>query len=76
MTEPARRKAAHRKTPKPVVSYSRDAVLDHAQLAAGLGCSVERARKMDLPSFPVGGRDKFIWGQVLDTLAARARRIA
>ena len=62
--------------PKPVVVYDRNAVLDYNQLAAGLGCSVEIARKMDLPFFMAGGRERFIWGQVLDVLATRARKIA
>lgn len=64
-----------RKRREPVV-YSRDAVLDYTQLAAGLGVSVEIARKMDLPFFMAGGRERFLWGQVLDLCAARARKIA
>jgi hypothetical protein len=56
----------------PVV-YSRDAVLDIAQLAAGLGVSVRTAERMDLPSFLVGVRSRrYLWGQVLDVLAERA----
>lgn len=58
--------------PKPVVVYSRDAVLDFHQLAAGLGCSVEIAKKMDLPFTMAGERERFVWGQVLDTLTERA----
>lgn len=74
MTETATRRK--RKAPKAVVTYSRDAVLDYAQLAAGLGVSVEIARKMDLPFVMAGGRERFVWGQVLDTLIKRAQKIA
>lgn len=75
MSEPLSQK---RRKPKvrPVVVYDRNAVLDWHQLAAGLGASVEIVRKMDLPFFMVGGRERFVWGQVLDTLAARAKKIA
>lgn len=56
----------------PVV-YSRDAVVDIEQLAAGLGVSVRTAERMDLPSFIVGARSRrWLWGQVLDVLAERA----
>lgn len=58
--------------PRPVVTYSRDAVVDVRQLAAGLGVSVEIAKKMDLPFAAVGQRERFVWGQVLDTLMERA----
>lgn len=58
---------------EPVV-YSRDAVLDVAQLAAGLGVSIRTVERMDLPSFIVGARTRrFLWGQVLDVLEARAK---
>ena len=46
-------------TVKLPVVYSRDAVLDIAQLAAGLGVSVRTAERMDLPSFLVGVRSLF-----------------
>lgn len=60
-------------TVKLPVVYSRDAVLDIAQLAAGLGVSVRTAERMDLPSFLVGVRSRrYLWGQVLDVLAERA----
>jgi hypothetical protein len=56
----------------PVV-YSRDAVVDIAQLAAGLGVSVRTAERMDLPSFLVGKRSRrWLWGTVLEVLAERA----
>ncbi len=59
-------------TLRPVVEYSREAVLDKHQLAAGLGVCVAIAMRMDLPFFMAGGRERFIWGQVLDVLAERA----
>lgn len=53
--------------------FSRDAILDVRQLAAGLQISVRVAEKMDLPTVYIGPRLKrFIWGQVLDVLAERA----
>jgi hypothetical protein len=55
----------------PVV-YSRDAVVDLEQLAAGLGVSVRIAETLDLPSFLVGKRRRWLWGTVLDVLAERA----
>jgi hypothetical protein len=55
----------------PVV-YSRDAIVDVEQLAAGLGVSVRIAEQMDLPSVLVGKRRRFLWGMVLDVLAERA----
>jgi hypothetical protein len=57
---------------RPVVSYPRDTVLDKHQLAAGLGVCVAIAIKADLPFTMIGGRPKWIWGQVLDVLAERA----
>ncbi len=55
----------------PVV-FSRDAVVDVDQLAAGLGVSRRIAEGLDLPSFKVGERRRWLWGQVLDILAERA----
>lgn len=54
------------------VTYPREAVLDIDQLAAGLGVSRRIAEGMDLPSFLVGKRRRWCWGQVLDVLAQRA----
>jgi hypothetical protein len=60
-------------TRKLPVTYSRDAVLDVEQLAAGLGVSARTVERMDLPSFIVGARSRrWIWGMVLDVLAERA----
>jgi hypothetical protein len=57
---------------RPVISYPRDAVVDRHQLAAALGVSVGIAMTMDLPSFMAGGRERWVWGQVLDVLCERA----
>lgn len=54
------------------VTYAREAVLDIDQLAAGLGVSRRIAEGLDLPSFKVGERRRWLWGQVLDILAERA----
>jgi hypothetical protein len=54
------------------VTYPREAVLDIDQLAAGLGVSRRTAERMDLPSFTVGKRRRWLWAQVLDILAQRA----
>lgn len=57
----------------PPVTYTREAVLDIEQLAAGLGVSVRTVERMDLPTVILGARTKrFIWGQILDVLAERA----
>lgn len=46
------------------------------ELAAALKTSRRKAEKMDLPYFMLGKRQRFIWGQVLDVLAERARSAA
>lgn len=56
----------------PVVTFPRDAVLMRAHVAAALNVAPEKIAHMDLPSFGVGERERFIWGQVLDVLAERA----
>lgn len=57
----------------PPVTFPREAVLDINQLAAALGVSVRSAERLDLPTVYVGPRLKrWVWGQVLDTLAERA----
>jgi hypothetical protein len=56
----------------PVVTYPRDAVLTKRQVAAALQCHEDVVAKMDLPSFGVGERERFIWGIVLDVLSERA----
>lgn len=60
---------------KPVVSYPREAVVDRSQLAAGLGVGVRTAERQgfyDLPSTMLGGKQVWVWGQVLDVLMERA----
>ncbi len=59
-------------TPRPVVTYPREAVLDKHQLAAALGVSPRIVMSLDLPYTMIGAREKFVWGQVLDVLAERA----
>ena len=68
----ADRRKADRPT-KPVVAYPREAVVNLDQLAAALGVSRQIAEKMDLPFFMAGARQRFVWGQVLDVLAQRAK---
>jgi hypothetical protein len=67
---PGRRQ--RRENLRPVVTFDRDAVLDLAHLAAALGVSEETAAKGDWPSFAVGGKQRYLWGQVLDEAARRA----
>lgn len=55
---------------------TRESVLTLDELAAALKCSRRKAEAMDLPFFMVGKRQRFIYGQVLDVLAERARSAA
>lgn len=58
---------------RPVVVYSRDAILRIEEVAAGLLVSVRTVERMDLPTIYLAGRTKrFLWGQILDTLSERA----
>jgi hypothetical protein len=57
---------------KPVVTYPREAVLDKAQLAAGLNVSVRKVERLDLPCTYLGNSPRWVWGQVLDVLVERA----
>jgi hypothetical protein len=59
-----------------VITYPREAVLRMEHLVAVLGVTDETIGRMDLPSFRCGNRQRFIWGQVLDALAARASSVA
>lgn len=62
-----------KKPVRPVVSYPREAVVDYAQAAAGLGVSEALAKKMDLPTVYIAPRvQRLVWGQVLDVLMERA----
>lgn len=58
---------------RPVVTFPREAVLEIEHVAAGLGCARNKADKLDLPFFYVGARQRYLWGQVLDVLADRAK---
>lgn len=55
-----------------VITYPRDAVVDPAHVAVALHTTVGAVEKLDLPCFYVGKKQRYIWGQVLDTLAQRA----
>jgi hypothetical protein len=57
---------------RPVVTYDRDAILDLGHVAVALGVSEETAAALDLPCMYVGTRGKYLWGQVLDEIAARS----
>lgn len=59
-----------------VEHITRDSVLTIDELAAALKVGRGIAEKMDLPFFMAGARQRFIWGQVIDTLADRARSAA
>lgn len=61
---------------RPVVSFPRDAVLDKEHLALAFRTTVERVKAMDLPCIWLGIQPKFVWGQVIDTLAQRAKDAA
>ena len=58
--------AVKKRDVRPVITYPRDAVLDVGHLVDALGVSEDIIGQMDLPSFPAGARQKFIWGQVVD----------
>ena len=57
---------------RPIVTYPRDAILDRAHVAAAFGVDIDKVSQMDLPSFYIGARQRYIWGQVLDCVAERA----
>lgn len=55
---------------------TRESVLTPDELAAALKCSRRKVDAMDLPFFMVGKRQRYVYGQVLDVLAERARNAA
>jgi hypothetical protein len=56
------------------ITYPREAVVTIKQVAAALGVSVRNVERMDLPTVYLGARTKrYVWDQILDTLAARAK---
>lgn len=56
-----------------VVTFPRDAVLTIEQVALALQLAVSRVEKLDLPTAYCGKRHRrYLWGQVLDTIAERA----
>ncbi len=55
---------------------NRESVLTLDELALALKSSRRMVSKMDLPFFIIGNRQRFIYGQVLDVLAERARSAA
>lgn len=58
-------------TPK-VITYPRDAVLTVDEVAAALRISTDKVKSADLPTIRFGRDDRYLWGQVLDFLAAKA----
>jgi hypothetical protein len=58
------------------LTLTRDSVLTLDELARALKSSRRSVEKMDLPFFMLGKRQRFIYGQVLDVLAERARSAA
>jgi len=48
-------------------------VLNAEQLGAALQVSASTVERMDLPFFRAGNRVRYIYGQVLDVLAERAK---
>jgi hypothetical protein len=57
---------------RPVVTFPRDAIVETAHIAAAIGVSRDVVGTMDLPCFYPGAYPRFVWGQVLDELTARA----
>lgn len=55
---------------------TRDTILTPDELAQALKCSRRKVDAMDLPFFMLGKRVRYIYGQVLDVLAERARSAA
>lgn len=56
-----------------VVTFPREAVLNAEQLGSALQVSASTIERMDLPFFRAGNRVRYIYGQVLDVLAERAK---
>jgi hypothetical protein len=55
--------------------YPRDAVLNKTELAVALHTSPRMVGRMGLPCFYLGDRSpRYLWSQVLDDLAARAKQ--
>lgn len=63
---------SHGDTLRPVVTFSRDAVLEKQHMAAAFGVSVDSIERQDFPCFYIGRSPRWIWGQVLDECARRA----
>ena len=57
-----------------IITFPRDAVLEIEQVALALRVPVSRVAKMDLPTIYCGKKiRRYLWGQILDTLAERAQ---
>lgn len=61
---------------KETPTITRETVLTVDELAKALKVNRRIAERMDLPFFMAGKRQRFVWGQVLDVLAERARTAA
>jgi hypothetical protein len=57
---------------RPIVTFPRDAIVETAHVAAAIGVSRDVVGTMDLPCFYPGAYPRYVWGQVLDELVARA----
>jgi hypothetical protein len=56
------------------ITYPRDAVVTIEEVAAALRVSIRTVERMDLKTIYCGRRTRrYLWGQVLDTLAERAQ---
>lgn len=55
---------------------TRESIVTPDELAQALKTSRRRVDSMDLPFFMVGKRQRYVYGQVLDVLAERARSAA
>ena len=60
----------------PTTTHSRDAVLTDDELADALRISVEKLLKADLPHVMFGRDRRYLYGQILDELASRAKEAA
>jgi hypothetical protein len=55
------------------ITYPRDAVVTIDEVAAALRVSVRTVERMDLPTVYCGRKTRrYMWSQILDTLAERA----
>lgn len=58
------------------ITYPRDAVLTHDEVASALRVSPRTLERMDLPTVYIGPRiRRYLWGEVLDALAKKGAQL-